>query len=147
MYLLAAQTVLDVIGGHPKIQAWIAQTPRRDVGIAAITLGRIQQAVDEVLPSDPRRNSLQSALSLLIGVTRSNSRVEPFDTQAGAVWARLLPLPLARRNSVGVDVDLSDEDRMVAAIAIERNLTLVEEQQPYHNALWGSHRLVTLDPY
>jgi predicted nucleic acid-binding protein len=147
MYLLAAQTVLDTIAGHPKISAWMQGIPMRDVGIAAITLGRIQQVVDTVPPSDPKRGGLQNALAKLRGVTRSNGRVEAFDTQASMVWAGLLSLNLQRRNSAGVDVDLDDEDRMIAAIAIDRGLILVEAQQPYHSKLSGIYSFTAHDPY
>jgi predicted nucleic acid-binding protein len=118
-----------------------------NLGIAAITLGRIQQLVDALSQGDPRRVGLQSALSQLIGIARSNGRVEPFNLGASTVWARLLPLRLQRRNSSGADVELDDEDRMIAAIAIDRNLTLVEAQQPYHGTLSQHHSFTAFDPY
>lgn len=80
------------------------------------------------------------ALRAFVSFARRNNALELFDEGAGAVFSRIAQLDLR----IDDDEDLGDMSRMDVATAIDRNLVLIEGEQPYHGRIDG---LRVEDPY
>src|SRR4051812_22987633 len=121
MYLLAAQTVLDVIAGQPQVAAWIRNVAPSDVHISTVALGRAEHAIREL--QGPRQLTLLSNFAALRGNVHTYSGIVAFDYQASSSWAALLRFTLMRYVDGGQEL-LDDAGRIDIAVAVARNLQL-----------------------
>lgn len=142
MYLLASQTLFDLICGHPNVTAWASATPLNQVGISAVSLGVVAAEVERTSAAAGRAQ-LDSNLRKAHGIARRLNRVEGFGEAEAAAWAGIMDMGLRIAIQHGQS-DLGDPSRMVVATALTRGLTLVERAQPYHGVLTS---LPVVDPY
>lgn len=91
-------------------------------------------------PIEEGREVMDLALRAFVSFARRNNALELFDEGAGAVFSRIAQLDLR----IDDDEDLGDMSRMDVATAIDRNLVLIEGEQPYHDQIDG---LRVEDPY
>jgi hypothetical protein len=65
------------------------------------------------------------------------------DRVTAVEWAALLAMTLIVEDPIDGPADLDDDSRAVVATALQYNLTLLEEPQPYHGTLSGRLRVQT----
>jgi predicted nucleic acid-binding protein len=134
IYLLATQTLLDVLAGEERINAWLHEVPMREVEISAVSIGQAHTMIQQVENAAAREN-LERQLSKVVTIARACQGVIPFDEGAARVWASLQEPTLTYQRPDGAETELSSESRMVVATALARGATLVEAKQPYHDAI------------
>jgi predicted nucleic acid-binding protein len=117
-YLLDTMVVSELAKRHPNagVVAWLAQQDARDACISTLTLGEVEAGIAYLEPS-PERSKLERWMDDL--VERFESRILPFDADAGRAWGRASAL--ARRAGKTLPV----VDSQLAAIAFTRGMTIV----------------------
>lgn len=138
MYLLSTQALMDLICGQPDMARWVRSVAAADVHISSVSVAHVQAEVIAT-SADEGRDELEHALRGVLAYARRAKSLEVFDEEAAEVYARLPGEALYLDD----DAEMSDMSRMVVATAIDRNLELVEEPQPYHAEIGN---LRTVDP-
>jgi hypothetical protein len=137
MYLLSTQALMDLICGQPEMSRWVGSVAAAEVHVSAVSIAHVQAEISAT-PADEGRDELDRALRAFLAYARRANVVEIFDEEAAQVFARLPHGQLLLD-----DAELGDMSRMVVSTAIDRNLELVEEPQPYHADIGN---LRTVDP-
>lgn len=140
MYLLATQTLMDLLCGVPEVKEFADGVPRGGVYLSVISLGVVDGAIRETGVTEGR-DQLNRLFRRVLSMARTHSTVEVFGEPAASIWAKLSALDLQVDDGMR---HFSDVERMVVATAIERKLVLVEQAQPYHSEL---PELKVVDPY
>lgn len=127
---------MDLICGQPTMSGWITTVPASDVHVSAVTLAHLQAEIAEI-PVEDGRLELDQALRSFTAYARRANAIEVFDEEAARAYATLAFGPFLLDDGT----PLGDMSLMVVATAIDRNLELVEERQPYHSEI-GNLRIV-----
>lgn len=127
---------MDLICGQPDMSRWVGSVAAAEVHVSAVSVAHVQAEI-HATPAEEGRDELDRALRAFLSYARRANVVEIFDEEAAQVYA-LLPIGQLLLED---DAELGDMSRMVVATAIERNLALVEEPQPYHGEV-GNLRVV-----
>ncbi|WP_327209977.1 hypothetical protein [Rhizobium leguminosarum] len=138
MYLLSTQALMDLICDQPEMSRWVGSVAAAEVHVSAVSVAHVQAEINAT-PADEGRDELDRALRAFLAYARRANVVEIFDEEAAQVYARL---PLGQL-LLEDGAELGDMSRMVVSTAIDRNLELVEEPQPYHADVGN---LRTVDP-
>ncbi|WP_187830037.1 PIN domain-containing protein [Siccirubricoccus phaeus] len=135
MYLLGTQALLDAASGsHAQLMQWLDGVSRGAIHLSVISFGRALHEVTQLAPSGDRSCYLQN-LETLTAMVRDQGHLLAVDDRIGRTWAHLLSMDLKMTQPSGETVDLDDDNRIVVATALQRNLTLVEPAQPYQATL------------
>lgn len=102
---------------EPRVELWLRAQPNRTLYISAITAGELRKGI-ALLDQGKRRVSLEQWLELLLLVTLFG-RVLPVTQTIANRWGILT----ASRQLAGDPLSLADG--LIAATALEENLTLV----------------------
>jgi hypothetical protein len=129
---------MDLICDQPDMSRWIGSVAASEVHVSAVSVAHVQAEV-LATPADEGREELDRALRAFLAYARRANVVEIFDEEAAQVFARLPQGQLLLEDGA----EVGDLSRLVIATAIERNLELVEEGQPYHQEIGN---LRTVDP-
>jgi len=101
---------------HPAVLAWIAAIPADRLFVSAVTVGEIQAGIELTREQNPAKAAeLEAWLDKVVAAYG----VLPMDASAFRAWARL-----KHRQS-----DTLIEDAMIAATAVERDLTVATRNQ------------------
>ena len=115
MFLLDTNTVsaLRRPDRHPLVAEWAAAQPSLEVFISVVTIGEIQRGITREERRDPPfARDLTLWLQQL--VASYGERILPFDIQSAQRWGRL-----------SASLGHQDPDLIIAATALERDLTVV----------------------
>lgn len=127
IYLLSTQSLLDLLTGEPKMEAWKRDKQARSVEISTVSLGQVLRIIQA--ETDPlERKSLELEFEKLLSAFRIYQGIIPLDESSAKIWANLLSMKLMHDSSK----ELSSESRMIVATALARNATLMDEKRPYH---------------
>jgi len=98
---------------HPRVAAWVARTPVKDIGTSVVVLAEIRRGIELKRRADPDQADRFDRWFAQMRA-RLGDRVLPVDEPVAEAWARLSvpdPLPIV--------------DGLLAATAKVRGLTLV----------------------
>jgi hypothetical protein len=114
MFLLDTNVVSELrrLKPHGAVVAWIESVPDVDLYLSAVTLGEIQAGIEMTREQDPAK---AKALDAWVDQVAATYNVLPMDAAAFRRWGRLM-----HRQS-----DTVYEDAMIAAVALEHQLTVV----------------------
>jgi predicted nucleic acid-binding protein len=117
-FLLDTNALSEILKKDPNenVVNWFDQTHESEQYICVFTIGEIQKGISK-LASSRRKGELQSWFDQL--VVRYNGRTLPFVLETAITWARMVA-ELERRGRV-----LPMIDSLIAAVALEHNLTIV----------------------
>jgi hypothetical protein len=113
---------------------WLEGVSRSAAHVSVISFGRALHEIARLAPSGARASYLQN-LETLTAMVRDQGHLLVVDDRIGRTWAQLLVMDLKVTQPDGGSADLDDDNRIVVATAIQRNLTLVESPQPYQATL------------
>jgi hypothetical protein len=142
LFLLGTAALLAAAAGR-RTPA-LSSIPDDAVHLSVISAARARHEILLLAPS-PDRSTYEQNLRELVAMVSSEGHVLPVDAAIAECWATLLPMSLPVIEPDGSSAELDDDNRLVVATAIVRNLTLLEAPQPYHAALAGL-RLRTCPP-
>ncbi len=114
MYLLDTNVVSELRRRkpHKAVLSWIGDIPTEQLFVSAVTVGEIQAGIEITRDQDvSKAGELEAWLDRIV----AGSGVLPMDAAAFRTWARL------KHHKPSTLV----EDAMIAATAMERNLTVV----------------------
>jgi len=118
MILLDTNVISDLMRPRPdpRVEAWIANQPRAELLITAITEAELRFGI-EILPHGLRRQHLQTALIRMLEEDFARL-ILPFDSAAAVAYAGIV----ADRRHSGRPIN--SMDAQIAAIARSRSATL-----------------------
>ena len=106
---------------NPGVVAWFEQTPEPRMFASVLTIAELYRGI-ELLPASRRRSALESKIAAFID--RFGKRILPFDIHDAARWGRLD----AQSSANGRTLPMTDG--MLAAVALERHLSIVTRIAP-----------------
>lgn len=114
MFLLDTNIVSELrrLKPHGAVVAWIESVPDVELYLSAVTLGEIQAGIEMTREQDPDKAAVLDAWADQVAATYN---VLTMDAGAFRRWGRLM-----HRQS-----DTVYEDAMIAAVALEHQLTVV----------------------
>ncbi|HEX8240493.1 MAG TPA: hypothetical protein VF574_12205 [Allosphingosinicella sp.] len=135
IFLLATQTVLDILAGRPQIQDWLRTVPLRSVELSTVS---IAQSLHKIRSSagPAQRRAYERSLRSFLSAMQIHQGVVPFDEAAADIWPTLMEMDL-QCGIEGKAGTLGAPSRMVVATALARDAVLVEGAQPYHSLVPG----------
>lgn len=136
IYLLSTQSILDILCGETKAQAWQKSVPANAVEVSAVSIGQALVTI-QAIEKAARRHAFETALSGFVSAAKVSQGIIPFDEEDALLWADLASLSLPYTAPDGTSAELSPSSRMVVATALHRGATLVEAPQPYHGRIKG----------
>jgi len=128
VYLLDTQAFLDFLEGNPAdaessaAMRFVAEAEeaRRRVSVSVVSIGMIRWAVEQLKPG-PQRHNLERRLNMAVHTLELGGQIYELDRDAVEAWVQLRAVEL-------FDADgavMGDDERMVAATALAKSLTLV----------------------
>lgn len=121
-YLLDTNALSEIFKQKPNknVVAWFTQTDESEQYISVFSIGEIQRGISK-LAASRRKVELQSWFDQF--VIRYKGRILPFVFDTATVWAQMVA-DLERRGRI-----LPMIDSMIAAIALEHQLTVVTKNE------------------
>lgn len=131
IYLLSSQSLVDLLTGDPKMERWIQDKPLQMIEVSSVSIGQAQRLIDAQIDPGLRKELSEELDKLLLSLRRFQSIV-PFDDSAARTWATLMGMGDLKFDD---NQELSPEGRMVVAVALTRNATLIDARRPYHEKI------------
>lgn len=138
-YLLSTLALLDRLSGQDKypVGPWLESKKSKtaDVYLSALSIGVARQVIDR------KRGTLRSRYLFALEATTHamGSYIIPVELRHMKAWADILnhqKVLLRYESRKGKStIELDDIDRLIVAMAVVDNLTLVERAQPYHRSV------------
>jgi predicted nucleic acid-binding protein len=135
IYLLATQTILDILAGRPQIQKWLQTVPLHSVEISTVSIAQSLHKIRSSAAAAQRR-AYERALTNFRSAMQIHQGVVGFDDAAAEIWPTLMEMDLQCEVG-GKPASLGAASRMVVATALAREAVLVEQRQPYHHHVPG----------
>ena len=146
-YLLSTQALADAIrNSDTAVNRWaVAEDLAEDEVVAsAVSFTVIKRGIELLAPAE--RAIWRRVLTAKIKLFHDCQAIRPISVDI-AVRAADLDTADMKTTVHGRTVPVGDLGLLVVATALEEQLTLVEQRQPYHAKLESEHRLAVFDPY
>jgi toxin FitB len=102
---------------NPGVLDWLAHGDEREMGISVVTIGEIEKGI-AWMPRGKRQRNLESWLESAL-LPRFHGRILPLEVEDLRRWGRMVG------SALRAGVPLPQVDALIAAVALNRGLTLV----------------------